>query len=58
LRAFWGILGPVLLSILVLRTARLHSNQSTTGLLYVAVVFVLIGELLANFLLVQSSLPL
>lgn len=58
LRFFWGILGPIVLSILVLRTARLHSNQSATGLLYVAVVFVLIGELLANFLLVESSLPL
>jgi len=58
LRVFWGIVGPVILSVLVLRTARLHANQSATGLLYVSVVFVLIGELLANFLLVENSLPL
>ncbi len=58
LRVFWGIIGPVILSVLVLRTARLHSNQSATGLLYVSCVFVLIGELLANFLLVENSLPL
>lgn len=58
LRVFWGILGPLVLAVLVLRTARLRSNQSATGLLYVSLVFVLIGELLANFLLVQSALPL
>jgi len=58
LRLFWGIVGPVILAVLVVRTARLHSNQSATGLLYVSVVFVLIGELLANFLLVENSLPL
>jgi hypothetical protein len=58
LRVFWGIAGPLVLSVLVLRTARLHANQSATGLLYVSVVFVLIGELLSNFLLVESSVPL
>lgn len=58
LRVFWGILGPLVLALLVLRTARLQSNQSATGLLYVSLVFVLIGELLANFLLVQNALPL
>jgi hypothetical protein len=58
LRVFWGIIGPLVLAILVLRTARLRSNQSATGLLYVSLVFVLIGELLANFLLVQNALPL
>jgi len=58
LRVFWGILGPLVLALLVLRTARLQANQSATGLLYVSLVFVLIGELLANFLLVQNALPL
>lgn len=58
LRVFWGIVGPLALGVLVVRTARLRANQSATGLLYVSLIFVLIGELLANFLLVESSLPL
>jgi len=58
LRVFWGIIGPLVLAVLVLRTARMKSNQSATGLLYVSLVFVLVGELLANFLLVESRLPL
>lgn len=57
-RVVWGIIGPLGLSWFIWRTAELKSNQAATGLLYVALVFVLIGELLANFLLVESSLPL
>ncbi len=49
LRFFWGIAGPLVLSILVYRTAAIQSNQSATGILYVALVFVLIGELIADY---------
>jgi hypothetical protein len=35
----------------------MKSNQAATGLLYVAVVFVLVGELLAGYLTLRSGLP-
>lgn len=58
LRIFWGILGPLVLSILVYKTAALQSNQSATGILYVALVFVLIGELIADYLWALAQIPL
>jgi hypothetical protein len=36
---------------------RIRSTQSATGLLYVATVMVLIGEMLAMFLLYATSVP-
>jgi hypothetical protein len=39
------------------RTARIRSTQSATGLLYVALVFVLFGELIASYLWAASGLP-
>ncbi len=50
LRVFWGIIGPLVLSFMVYKTAQIQSNQSATGILYVALVFVLIGELISNYL--------
>jgi hypothetical protein len=35
----------------------MRSNQAATGLLYVALVFVLIGELLASYLTVATGFP-
>ncbi|HEY6100355.1 MAG TPA: hypothetical protein VIW03_13040, partial [Anaeromyxobacter sp.] len=42
-RVLWGIVGPLALSFFIWKTARIRSNQAATGLLYVALVFVLIG---------------
>jgi hypothetical protein len=39
------------------RTARIRSTQSATGLLYVALVFVLFGELMASYLWIAARLP-
>jgi hypothetical protein len=36
----------------------MKSNQAATGLLYVALVFVMIGELLATYLTVRSARPI
>ncbi len=58
LRIFWGILGPLVLSILVYKTAAMQSNQSATGILYVALVFVLIGELITHYLWALARIPL
>ncbi len=56
-RALWGIVGPVLLSYFIWKTADMKSNQAATGLLYVALVFVLIGELLSSYLTVATGFP-
>jgi hypothetical protein len=56
-RVLWGILGPLALAYFVWRTAELRSNQAATGLLYVALVFVLIGELLSSYLTVATGFP-
>ncbi len=56
-RVLWGILGPLALSYFIWRTAEMKSNQAATGLLYVALVFVLIGELLSSYLTVATGFP-
>jgi hypothetical protein len=45
-----GIALPFVVGLLALRTARTGSTQSATGLLYIALVLVLIGELIAGYL--------
>ena len=56
-RVLWGIAGPAALSYFVFQTARLKSNQAATGLLYVALIFVLIGEMLSSALTVLTRSP-
>ncbi len=56
-RVMWGILGPLALSWFIWKTADMRSNQAATGLLYVALVFVLIGELLSSYLTVATGFP-
>ncbi len=56
-RVLWGILGPLALSYFIWKTAHMRSNQAATGLLYVALVFVLIGELLSSYLTVATGFP-
>ncbi len=48
-RVAWGIVGPLALSYFIWKTADMKSNQAATGLLYVALIFVLIGELLSSY---------
>ena len=56
-RVLWGIVGPIALSWFIWKTADMRSNQAATGLLYVALVFVLIGELLSSYLTVATGFP-
>ena len=56
-RVLWGLAAPLVLAPFVVRTAKMKSNQAATGLLYVGVVFVLVGELLAAYLTLRSGLP-
>jgi hypothetical protein len=57
-RVLFGLLGPGVLAYMVSETARIRSTQSATGILYVAVIFVLIGELLARYLTVIGLGPM
>jgi hypothetical protein len=56
-RVTWGLFAPLVLAPFVVKTARMKSNQAATGLLYVGLVFVLVGELLAAYLTRRSGLP-
>ena len=56
-RVTWGLFAPLILAPFVVKTARMKSNQAATGLLYVGLVFVLVGELLAAYLTRRSGLP-
>jgi hypothetical protein len=56
-RVLWGLVAPLVLAPFVVKTARMKSNQAATGLLYVGLVFVLVGELLAAYLTLRSGLP-
>ncbi len=57
-RVFFGILGPAVFAYMVHETARIKSTQSATGILYIAVIFVLIGEFLARYLAVVGVGPM
>lgn len=54
-RAITGLLAPLLLAVMVRNTVRIRSTQSATGLLYVALILVLFGELTAAFLEVVTG---
>jgi protein NrfD len=56
-RVLWGIVGPLALSYFIFQTSKMRSNQAATGLLYVALLFVLIGELLSAYLTVLTGFP-
>ncbi len=57
-RFLMGLAAPLLLSVLIWQTVKMRSTQSATGLLYVALILVLFGELVSQFLLVRTGYPL
>jgi len=57
-RLFFGIVGPAGLACMVYETARIRSTQSATGILYIAVIFVVYGEFLARYLSVAGAGPM
>lgn len=54
----FGILAPALFALMAWRTARIASTQSATGILYVALVMAIMGELSSRYLLALTRLPL
>src|SRR3954464_14182685 len=57
-RVLFGLAGPALLSYLTWETAKIRSTQSATGILYVDFFTVVVGELLAKYLLLATRVPL
>ena len=58
LHLLFGIVGAAVLAWMSLVCAKEKSNQSATGILYVAVAFTLIGEIIARHMLVTARLLL
>jgi hypothetical protein len=57
-RSLMGLAAPLLLAGLIWQTVKIRSTQSATGLLYVALILVLFGELVSQFLRVATGYPL
>ncbi len=60
---FWeriaaGLGIPAVLSLMIWKTAKIGANQSATGLLYVGVVFVIIGEMISKYIFLLSGIPI
>jgi len=56
-RVLFGFLGPVVLAYMTWETAKIRSTQSATGILYVDFFAVIVGEVLAKYLLVATTVP-
>ncbi|HEU4522564.1 MAG TPA: hypothetical protein VFT12_11210 [Thermoanaerobaculia bacterium] len=57
MRAGWGLAGPLVLFPMVWGTVRIRSTMAATGILYVEVVAVVIGEVLGGWLSALVHLP-
>ena len=57
MRAGWGLTGPLLLYPMVWGTVKIRSTMAATGILYVDVVAVVIGEVLGAWLSAIAHLP-
>ncbi len=55
-RSLFGLIGPVVLAYMTWETAKLRSTQSATGILYVNLFMVIVGELVAKYLLLTTAL--
>lgn len=57
MRAGWGLAGPLLLYPMVWGTVKLRSTMAATGILYVDVVAVVIGEVIGAWLSAGAKMP-
>jgi hypothetical protein len=57
-RVLFGLAAPAGLAYLTWETAKIRSTQSATGILYVDFFTVLVGEVLAKYLLLSTSVPM
>jgi len=56
-RILFGLFGPAVLAYLTWETAKIQSTQSATGILYVDFFTVVVGEVLATYLLLATQVP-
>jgi hypothetical protein len=56
-RLLFGLVAPLIFGYMIRETVKLRSTQSATGILYAAVVFVLLGEAFSKFIFYVMSLP-
>jgi len=56
-RVLFGLAGPALLSYMTWEAAKIRSTQSATGILYVDFFTVVVGEVLAKYLLLATRVP-
>ena len=56
-RILFGLAGPLVLSYLTWETAKIQSTQSATGILYVDFFTVIVGEVLAKYVLLSTKVP-
>lgn len=56
-RVLFGLCGPALLSYLTWETAKIRSTQSATGILYVDFFTVVVGEVLAKYVVLATHVP-
>ena len=57
LRWLSGLVGTLILAVMTWETLKIPNTQSATGILYVAVICVFLGELTAQLLSVQTMFP-
>ena len=57
-RVLFGLVGPAVLAYMTWETAKIRSTQAATGILYVDLFVVIIGELVANYVLQATGLPI
>jgi len=55
-RVLFGLIGPAVLAYMTWETAKIRSTQSATGILYVDFFMVIVGELVAKYLLLATAL--
>lgn len=58
MRILWGYVAPLVLSFFTYKLCRLRSIQSATGVLYIVEFFVIVGELIAIYLMTKHGLPI
>ena len=56
-RILFGLAGPAVLSYLTWETAKIRSTQSATGILYVDFFSVVVGEVLAKYIVLATHVP-
>jgi hypothetical protein len=57
-RVLFGLAGPAVLSYLTWETAKIRATQSATGILYVDFFTVIVGEVLANYVLLSAGVAI